>query len=245
MARTPPPKQSDKPEEPPPRRGRAAAVARDLGLAGSAAFTRAGFSDPSLVLRWAEIAGPEIARIARPLKFSEGSSGGVLTLLAEPGAALFLGHDSRALAQRINAYLGRNAVARVKFVQGALTRPPATALPPKPGPPQNPTILCISIRGRTASRPRWKAWPDGACPARSVEQNPRLCQNSIRIIGESPLVAQSPYCNRPCRRPGGSRDRLLHAFEPGRGYGHCRRRQKSRIHAGGDAIAPWAIPRRR
>ena len=109
-------------------------MARDLGLAGSAAFTRAGFTDPSLVLRWAEIAGPEIARIARPLKFSQGSSGGVLTLLAEPGAALFLGHDSRALAQRINAYLGRNAVARVKFVQGALTRPPAPTLPPKPGP---------------------------------------------------------------------------------------------------------------
>ena len=109
-------------------------MSRDLGQAGSAAFARAGFTDPSLVLRWTEIAGPEIARIARPLKFAEGASGGVLTLLAEPGAALFLGHDSRALAQRINAYLGRNAVARVKFVQGALSQPPALPKPPKPGP---------------------------------------------------------------------------------------------------------------
>jgi hypothetical protein len=133
MARTPPPKQSDKPEEPPPRRGRAAKVARDLGLAGGAAFARAGFTDPSLVLRWTEIAGPDIARIARPLKLTQGASGGVLTLLAEPGAALFLGHDSRALARRINAYLGREAVARVKFVQGALSQPPALARPPKPG----------------------------------------------------------------------------------------------------------------
>jgi hypothetical protein len=105
-------------------------VAGDIGMAGGAAFARAGFTDPSLVLRWTEIAGPEIARIARPLKFSE--SGGVLTLLAEPGAALFLGHDARALAGRINAYLGRNAVTRVKFVQGALSPIPPPPEPPKP-----------------------------------------------------------------------------------------------------------------
>jgi hypothetical protein len=133
MARTPPPKQSGKkPDDPPVRRGRAASVARDASSVGGAAFARAGFSDPSLVLHWKEIAGPEIARIARPLKFNEGVSGGVLTLLAEPGAALFLGHDSRALTQRINAYLGRNAVVRVKFVQGALAPMPALPQPPKP-----------------------------------------------------------------------------------------------------------------
>src|ERR1700712_2970295 len=97
MARTPSQKQSSKAgDEPQARRGRAAPVAGDIGLAGGAAFHRAGFTDPSLVLRWTEIAGPEISRIARPLKFSE--AGGVLTLLAEPGAALFLGHDARALA---------------------------------------------------------------------------------------------------------------------------------------------------
>ena len=135
MARTPSQKQSAKNEdEPAPRRGRAAAVSRDAGLVGGAAFTRAGFNDPSLVLHWVEIAGPEIARIARPLKFSESASGGVLTLLAEPGAALFLGHDSRALTERINTYLGRTAVTRVKFVQGALTPFSAPSRPPKPAP---------------------------------------------------------------------------------------------------------------
>jgi len=124
MARTPSQKQSSKaPGDPPARRGRAAPVASDAGPVGSAAFLRAGFTDPSLVLRWKEIAGPEIARIARPLKFSE--TGGVLTLLAEPGAALFLGHDARALAGRINAYLGRPAVTRIKFVQGSLSPIPA------------------------------------------------------------------------------------------------------------------------
>ena len=131
------PKQSGKaPDEVPGRRGRADAITADATLAASAAFIRAGFRDPSLVLRWKEIAGPEIARIARPLKFQEGT--GVLTLLAEPGAALFLGHDARALAARVNAYLGRAAVSRVKFVQGNLTMPALPPRLPKPGPgPEN------------------------------------------------------------------------------------------------------------
>jgi hypothetical protein len=133
MARTTPPKQPDKnadaPAEP-ARRGRALAVSGDINLAAQAAFARAGFSDPSLVLRWREIAGPEINRIARPLKFQEQT--GVLTLLAEPGAALFLGHDSRQLAARINTYLGRPAVTRIKFVQGAITPPAPLPRPIQP-----------------------------------------------------------------------------------------------------------------
>lgn len=81
--------------------------------------------------RWAEIAGPEISRIARPLRFQEKT--GILTLLAEPGAALFLGHDSRHLAGRINAYLGWPAVTKVKFVQGAVSQPHPRPKPAKPG----------------------------------------------------------------------------------------------------------------
>lgn len=129
MARTPSSKQPEQPGEP-PRRGRALAVGNDVGLAAHAAFARAGFTDPSLVLHWAEIAGPEIARIARPLRFQEQT--GLLTLLAEPGAALFLGHDARHLASRINAYLGRPAVARVKFVQGPVTSPAPGPKPSRP-----------------------------------------------------------------------------------------------------------------
>jgi hypothetical protein len=90
---------------------------------------RAGFSDPTLVLRWSEIAGPEVARLAQPLKFSDGPSGGTLTLRAAPGAALFLSHEKRTLCERINAYLGRPAVSQLKFSQGALLPRP---LPPKP-----------------------------------------------------------------------------------------------------------------
>jgi hypothetical protein len=134
MARTQPPKQPPQKTSEPgeiPRRGRASAVGGDASQAAHAAFARAGFTDPSLVLRWTEIAGSEISRIARPLRFDAKS--GILTLLAEPAAALFLGHDSRQLAERINAYLGRPAVTKVKFVQGAVSQPVPPPKPARPG----------------------------------------------------------------------------------------------------------------
>lgn len=122
------PKSDKQPELPPARRGWAGAVGRDATLAGKSAFVRAGFADPTLVLRWTEIAGPDIARLCRPIKLSQGASGGVLTLKAEPAAALFLQHESRALCARINSYLGHVALVRLRFVQGPLVAP----LPPPP-----------------------------------------------------------------------------------------------------------------
>lgn len=137
------PHKGKQPDEtpPPPRRGRAAPLSADAGALAQSALGRAGFTDPTLVLRWEEIAGPETARLARPLKLSEGPSGGVLTLMAEPAAAVFLQHESRPLCERINAFLGRPAVARLRFVQGALTQPPkrpARSLPRHPVPPADP-----------------------------------------------------------------------------------------------------------
>jgi hypothetical protein len=123
-----PDRREDKKPAEMPRRNWAEAVGRDASSTAHLAFARAGFRDPTLILRWEEIAGPEVARLARPIKLSEGASGGVLTLKAEPGAALFLQHETRALCGRINDYLGRNAVAKLRFVQGPLAeRPPKPA----------------------------------------------------------------------------------------------------------------------
>lgn len=147
--------QTDKdkqPDAPPPRRNWSAPVARDAGPVGHAAFVRAGFSDPTLILRWEEIAGRDIARIAQPVKLSEGASGAVLTLRAEPGAAVFLQHESRALCGRINAWLGHGAVARLRFVHAPL--PPR----PKPQPltrPRGPLAAgdpALSFRGKDSLR---------------------------------------------------------------------------------------------
>jgi hypothetical protein len=117
-------------------------VGIDAVQLGRTAFERAGFSEASLVLRWREIVGQDIARIARPLRLAGGASGGVLTLKAEPAAALFLQHESRALCARINAYLGRAAVHRLRFVPGELA--------PEPGQP--PPIHPQDIRARDPAR---------------------------------------------------------------------------------------------
>ena len=124
-------------ELPPQRRARPEPVGRDTTIAARTAFARAGFSDPALVLHWSQIAGEATARIARPIKFAEGPSGGVLTLKAEPAAALFLQHESRALCERINVYLGRPAVWKLRFVQGSLTPLPD---PPRARKPVEPPV---------------------------------------------------------------------------------------------------------
>ena len=123
-------------ESAPPRRNRSEPVAR--GAAGLSAniFARAGFRDATLVLRWADIAGAEVAHLCRPMKLNDGPVGGVLTLRAEPGAAIFLQHESRALCERINRWLGREAVARLRFVQGPLAAPAK----PKPRRPSSGEI---------------------------------------------------------------------------------------------------------
>ncbi len=113
----------------PVRLNRPEPVGRNAGILGNAAFLRAGFRDPTLVLHWEEIVGTDVARIAQPLRMVEGVAGGVLTLKADPAAALFLQHESRSLCERINAYLGRSAVHRVRFVQCVLANGPAIREP--------------------------------------------------------------------------------------------------------------------
>lgn len=108
----------------PVRRGRIDALSSDSMSVGMAAFARAGFSNPALVLRWRDIAGPEIARVTLPVKLS----GGVLTLKAEPGAAVFLQYETRTLAARVNDFLGKTAVTKLKFVQAPLAPEPPQPL---------------------------------------------------------------------------------------------------------------------
>ena len=40
--------------------------------------------------------GPEVARLAQPVKLADGPAGGTLTLRATPGAALFLAHENQS-----------------------------------------------------------------------------------------------------------------------------------------------------
>ncbi len=149
-------------ETQPGRRNRAAAISRDAGQAAIGVFARMGFTDTALVLRWHEIAGREVARLCQPMRFAEGPNGGTLTLKALPGAALFLSHETRPLTARINQYLGRPAVARLKFVQGAFIAPrPAPVLRrPAPAPRADDPVNAYSgpegLRDALLHLARWR-----------------------------------------------------------------------------------------
>jgi hypothetical protein len=101
------------------------------------------------------------------VKLSEGATGGVLTLKAEPAAAVFLQHESRALLERINRWLGREAVARLRFIQAPLAvRPKPQSLRPSAGEiqPSDPAFAyegpegvrdaLIKLARRRAARPQ-------------------------------------------------------------------------------------------
>ena len=109
------------------RRGRVTAAGDHALCHTAAALARAGFTDANLVLRWAEIAGTDVARIARPVKLQAGQTGAVLTLACDPGAIVFLQHETRGLIERLNRYLGRGHIARLKLVSvrsDTLAEPP-------------------------------------------------------------------------------------------------------------------------
>ena len=131
-------------DTPPARHNRTEIVGHDATRVASVAFARAGFADSTLVVRWSDIVGAEVARIARPIRLTEGASGGQLTVLSEPGAALFLQHESRALCERINTYLGRKAVSRLRFVQGNVQQPRNA--------PANPQLPARAAPGDPAHR---------------------------------------------------------------------------------------------
>ena len=91
---------------------------------------RYGFAHAALLERWPEIAGSRLAEVSLPLGlgFAPGSrTGGTLTLRVEGPMATQLQHAADLVIERVNAYFGYAAVARLKLVQGPV--PPR--LPPR------------------------------------------------------------------------------------------------------------------
>ena len=105
----------------------------------SDAYAKQGFAARELVTRWAEIAGPEIARHSEPLKIQwprpvEGQpqEPATLVLRVEGPTALEIQHASDALLQRVNRFFGWSAVGRLALRQAPLSRRDRPARPPGP-----------------------------------------------------------------------------------------------------------------
>jgi hypothetical protein len=105
----------------------------------SDAYAKQGFAARELVTRWAEIAGPDIARHSEPLKIQwprpvEGQpqEPATLVLRVEGPMALEIQHASDALLQRVNRFFGWSAVGRLALRQAPLSRRDRPARPQPP-----------------------------------------------------------------------------------------------------------------
>src|ERR1700704_5041270 len=100
-----------------------------LGGMFSDAYAKQGFASRELVTRWAEIAGSEVATHSEALKIQwprpvEGQpqEPATLVLRVDGPMALEIQHSSDVILQRVNRFLGWNAVGRLALRQGALSR---------------------------------------------------------------------------------------------------------------------------
>jgi hypothetical protein len=95
----------------------------------SDAYAKQGFAARELVTRWAEIAGPEISAHSEPLKIQwprpvdgQPQEPATLVLRVEGPMALEIQHSSDVVLQRVNRFLGWNAVGRLALRQAPLSR---------------------------------------------------------------------------------------------------------------------------
>jgi hypothetical protein len=95
----------------------------------SDAYARQGFAARELVIRWAEIAGSDIARHCEPIKIQwprpiEGQpqQPATLVLRVEGPTALEIQHASGTILERVNRFFGWSAVGRLALRQAPLSR---------------------------------------------------------------------------------------------------------------------------
>lgn len=80
-----------------------------------------GFTVARVLTHWVEVAGPDIAAIARPVevKYGRGGFGATLTVLTTGPQAPVLEMQKEKLRERVNATYGYNAISRIHITQTA------------------------------------------------------------------------------------------------------------------------------
>lgn len=119
------------------RRGGPVAVAGLIGAVTRPLMRGRQAAVARLALDWPQVVGPALAAVTAPERIAGAAGGGTLTIRASGPMALELAHLAPELIARINAHLGREAVARLKFSADA-RRARTPALPPAPPPPRPP-----------------------------------------------------------------------------------------------------------
>ncbi len=88
---------------------------------------RYGQGADGLKARWREIVGEAVAQRTEPMKLVKGRAGASLELKVDGPAAALIQHQAGDILARVNAFLGPEAVERLRIVQGVVRRPAAEA----------------------------------------------------------------------------------------------------------------------
>ena len=116
------------------------------------AFRKRAPGSAQVMADWVDIVGPELSGIIAPRRLS----GSTLTLACTGTVALELQHRSEEVLARVNGYLGRVVVQRLRFVQNPAppSAPPSVAPSPAmkrielPGIPPGPLHDALVALGR-------------------------------------------------------------------------------------------------
>lgn len=117
---------------------------RARGFAAASYFTksslrsasaRRGIAETRLVTHWAEIVGPRLARLSRPVRVKHDRAGhglgGTLIIAVTGARAAEIELEIPQIIDRVNAYYGYRAVVAAKLTQSEPVDPPRAA-PPRP-----------------------------------------------------------------------------------------------------------------
>lgn len=90
-----------------------------VGTRVQGASAKRGFAETRLLTHWAEICGPDLAAIARPVRISYTSTtmGATLTIACEGARATEVQMQAETIRARVNACYGYNAVTKVRLTQ--------------------------------------------------------------------------------------------------------------------------------
>ncbi len=114
------------------RRGGMRSVAAEVPRIAAPLLGKRGFGEAQLVTDWAAVIGSELAGRTSPekLSFPRGERReGTLRLRVASGYALEVQHREPVLIERINAFFGYRAVARLVIVQAPIAAPRAPSAP--------------------------------------------------------------------------------------------------------------------
>ncbi|HWI26734.1 MAG TPA: DciA family protein [Stellaceae bacterium] len=114
------------------RRGRVRAIAAEVPKIAGAVLGKRGFAEAQLVAQWPAIIGESLAPGVAPekLSFPRGERReGTLHLRVAPGFGLEVQHREPVLIERINAFFGYRAIARLALKQGPPLADPTPAPP--------------------------------------------------------------------------------------------------------------------